>query len=172
MATTDQSVDLKPKGIKIPKLYTIIRLTQSGTVKDAAVRVSRDVPSAHAFAQAFLINQYPYLYTELAVAGISHLPFPDTVFLATAQKKPWDLRSMGMGLCQTLEDAKDACGVMASKDPEFKHFEIKECKLQLGLTEEDDDYLDELAQRGQALELADLEKQSDAVEATAADDDK
>jgi len=174
LAQPDVSAEkLKPDTTSAPELLLILLPTKSGGLSDAMARVSRDVTSAHAFAQAFLLNKFPYLYTPLKVTGISRPPVPEIVYLAMAQKKPWDLRSMGMGLFQTIEEAKDACGVMAEKDPEFTAFEIKTCVVQLGLTEEDDEYLDELTQRAVTKELEALEQgDSDKKESEEKESDK
>ena len=47
---------------------------------------------------------------------------------------------------------------MAEKDSDFTAFEIKTCVVQLGLTEEDDKYLEELTQHAVAQKMAALEQ--------------
>ena len=153
--TKDTASDVfKPDGIKAPRLMVIVLLTKSGGFEDAIVRVSHDVLSAHDFAKAFTLNEFPFLYTDLEGTGISRPPLPGTVYLALAQKKAWDLRSAGLGLFQTLEAAKDGCRVMAAKDAGFTSFGVKTCPVQLGLSEEDDEYLEMLMDRGIAHQMA------------------
>lgn len=164
MALTQKDVSsdmFTPDDIKTPRLLTIVLLTKSGGFKDAVVRVSRDLPSAHEFSRAFMLNKYPFLYTELAVTGVVRPPFPDTVYLAMAQKEPWDLKNVGLGLFKTLAQAEDGCRAMAAKDAGFTQFEVKTCVVQMGLTEDDSKYLDELNEQSILREISHLEQELD-----------
>ena len=93
------------------------------------------------------------------MTGVTRPPLPKVAHLAMAQKQPWDLRSMGMGAFHDLDEAKDACAVMSAKDADFTSFEVKTCPIQMGLTEEDDEYLDKLSQRAIEIEMEALEEE-------------
>ena len=142
-----------------PKVYLILR-SIGEDLKNSWIRVSEDIASAHAFAQAFLINKFHYLYTELEIFGVTERPVPDTVYLAMAQKQPRDLQTMGLGLFRTMEEAKTACFVMGKGNKDFNIFQVTTCHTQLGLTEEDDKLLESLAESGVELQLKEVEKES------------
>jgi hypothetical protein len=155
---------LKPVQVTSPSVFVLIVLTADGELKNATVRISKDVASAHAFAQAFMLNKFMYLYTELKINGVAQPPIPEVVYLAMAQKEAWDLRSMGMGVFRDLDEAKHACSVMSAKDAEFNNFQVTTCPVQLGLTEADDDYLGELNQCAVDTEMKSLQELLEDVE--------
>lgn len=144
MTTVKTLSSLLPQPTNTPKLYLLIRSIKPD-LEDAWIRVSRDLPSAHAFAQAYTLNKYIFLYTELEVNGVTELPFPDVVYLAIGQKTSTEIRDLGLGFFKTVEEAKLGLDEMAS-DPSrgFTRFQVSECRVQLGLTQEDDELLDKL----------------------------
>ncbi len=144
MSSSQSLTQLLPTPNKLPKLYILIRIVDEN-LSNAWIRVSRDLPSAHAFAQAFMLNKFNYLYTELEVSGITQLPFPSTVFLAIGQRTPHDVQGMGLGLFVTEGEAHDALDEMAqATTKELKRFQVSECRVQIGLDEDDDDFLERL----------------------------
>lgn len=142
-----------------PELYVIVRITNP-TLDNAIVRVSRDVASAHALAQAFLLNQYVYTYTNLSVDGVQKPPLPSTVYLVAGLQKPGDLKSIALGAFSTMEDAEGAVRQMHKSERTFVEIRIFTCPVQFGLSEEDDEYISELNEIGLKHQLALLEQES------------
>lgn len=135
---------ITPTTENTPKVYLILR-PLGNTLNNAWVRLSQDINSAHAFAQALLVNNIPYLYTKLSIFGVNQFPVPQILYLAIGeQDNKLHLKSLRIGLFKTFDDAKQGGLIMQRADPSIKRVQVITCHVQNGLTCDDEKILDHL----------------------------
>lgn len=169
MATENAKfANLKPKAHQDPVVYVLTLMT-SPELKDAQIRVSRDVNSAQSFAAIYQASKFHFNYTVVPIKNVRKPPVPDQLYLLVAQRTKQNIGDIAIGAYQTQKEAEDQLKELQQntldmvelakksdkseeddeklnkmrQDPHYGYsiFTIKLCIVQFGLSEEEKDFL-------------------------------